>query len=111
MNKNSYRTIYIRDDNPFFAMAFRMSSCGGIVAEHRLVMARKLGRPLHRKELVHHKDGNRLNNEEGNLQLVDDKEHFKLGVIPSITKRLAYHRKEVARLERLLEGKYIKIHI
>jgi len=39
------------------------------VREHRLVMARHIGRPLSAHEQVHHKDGNRKNNAIGNLQL------------------------------------------
>lgn len=41
----------------------------GHVLEHRLVMARKLGRPLLRTETVHHIDGDRMNNAPENLQL------------------------------------------
>ena len=37
--------------------------------EHRLVMAQVLGRPLTDNESVHHKDGNRLNNDPSNLEL------------------------------------------
>jgi hypothetical protein len=37
--------------------------------EHRLVMAEILGRPLAPDEVVHHKDGNRLNNDPTNLEL------------------------------------------
>ena len=37
--------------------------------EHRLVMARLLGRPLARDEVVHHRDGDRLNNAVENLEL------------------------------------------
>jgi len=39
------------------------------VLEHRLVMEKKLGRLLHKKEIVHHIDGNPLNNIPENLDL------------------------------------------
>lgn len=42
----------------------------GYVPEHRLVMEESLGRFLLTDEVVHHKDGDRENNELGNLELV-----------------------------------------
>jgi hypothetical protein len=45
--------------------------CDGTIFEHRLVMEKKLGRYLEDWELVHHKDGNRQHNDEGNLELLD----------------------------------------
>jgi hypothetical protein len=41
----------------------------GYIGEHRLVMSKYLERPLTKGENVHHKDGNRQNNELSNLEL------------------------------------------
>jgi len=46
---------------------------------HRLIMELKLGRLLERKEVVHHKDHNKLNNHISNLVLAKNQaEHNKL---------------------------------
>ena len=42
---------------------------GRDVLEHRYVMEQHIGRPLLQKEVVHHKDGNKLNNSIDNLEL------------------------------------------
>lgn len=41
----------------------------GQVFEHRLALAHKLGRALSTTETVHHRDGNRANNDPSNLEL------------------------------------------
>ena len=48
---------------------------GKYVAEHRHLMEVKLGRKLDKKEAVHHIDGNGLNNELDNLEILSWGEH------------------------------------
>lgn len=54
------------------------SRMNGYVYEHILVAESKLGRPLYENEVVHHIDGNKLNNSPDNLMVFNSqREHDK----------------------------------
>lgn len=48
------------------------------VLAHRMIMEQHLGRSLSSDEVIHHKDGNRLNNDIRNLQLTTQSEHMRI---------------------------------
>jgi len=55
-------------------------------ALHRVVAEQSLGRPLHADEVVHHVDGQPLNNDPDNLAVVTRREHFFIHMIKETAK-------------------------
>ena len=60
-----YLAVLVSGDDPMACMRSKQ----GYVLQHRLVMARSIGRPLTEHETVHHINGNRKDNRLENLQL------------------------------------------
>lgn len=67
MDGNGYIRIKLRTTDPYWKMA---NSKSGYVMEHRLVMAKSLGRCLEDWEIVHHLNGMNGDNRIDNLVIV-----------------------------------------
>jgi hypothetical protein len=73
--KGNYKQeILVRCPDEFSEMA----RANGYVPEHRLKMAKELGRPLTSEEVVHHKDHDNHNNDLENLELWPNNRIHKL---------------------------------
>lgn len=59
----------------------------GYVREHRLVIEKTMGRYLEKLEVVHHINGNTLDNSLANLQLMTHAEHSRLHTKDNVHKR------------------------
>ncbi len=77
-------------------MAREIHGKPAVIAEHRLVVALHLNRPLLPSEIIHHKDGNKLNNDLSNLEITSHAGHRQLDV-----KYYDLWRKALARISEL----------
>ena len=69
INKKGYEQRY-RPESP----SARKS---GWAPTHRVNAEEKLGGQIYKNKVVHHRDGNKLNNDKKNLQILTRKQHYK----------------------------------
>lgn len=67
-----YRVVMLSESE---AQIYASMAKNNYVPEHRLRMARKLGRPLLSSEVVHHRNGVKTDNRLRNLELTDNATH------------------------------------
>ena len=70
ITSHGYRKIK-KPNHPF-------ADVSGYVYEHRLNAEKKIGRFLKPSEIVHHKNGDRLNNDFSNLEVVSNRKEHKV---------------------------------
>ena len=96
-----YVLVLLQPDDFFYSMA----RSNGYVCEHRLVVAKALGRNLHSWEMVHHKgvkypkgsvENKQDNRYPENLQLVTDDRHKQITIMET---KIAHLEKRVIILE------------
>lgn len=75
---------------------------GRQLMEHRAIMAKILGRDILPDEVVHHKDGNKLNNSPENLTVIKKSDHSKIHCAGLIARR-----RPVAQMDK--NGNVLKV--
>lgn len=112
VTSEGYVFLVVQPDDFFFPMANK----NHLVAEHRLVMAKHLGRCLHRWEIVHHKGTkypkdskeNKKDNRIENLQLVTDERHQQITIMENRIKHLEARVTLLEAENALLKGLEVK---
>lgn len=74
---------------------------GKQIRTHRYVMQNHLGRELNSNEIVHHKDGNKFNNDISNLEIVSRSEHMKMH--PEIFEKSLQKRKKNIDIDKVVK--------
>ena len=76
----------IKIENPYKHTSTIEEGKRKLLLAHRVIMEEYLGRELTKDELVHHKDGDTLNNSIENLEVVSRSEHMNMHIPENVRK-------------------------
>jgi len=100
-SQSGYILVMVHPNDPMRIMTHKDGWC----LEHRIIMARYIGRPLLKSEFVHHKNGIKSDNRIENLELISRQDH-------SILNKLCAHcelRKEIRLLKWQIGELQVKV--
>lgn len=98
-DKYGYKQIKLYPGDPYYEMSKHKSD---YVLEHRVVMARHIGRSLKSTEIVHHVNGIKDDNRIENLELLEDMtRHIPSMAEPIVIRRL---RREIVKLKKIISN-------
>jgi len=90
-NFKGYRYVMSRKGGSCYRLLYMPehpdATSSGHIREHRYTMEKKLGRRLMSHEIVHHIDGETLNNVVSNLQVMNKKDHDRMNTPLNIHRR------------------------
>ena len=93
-----YIMVKLQPDSFFYSM----TNHTGYIKEHRLIVAKRLGRCLQPWEIVHHKDHIKSHNKDDNLEIVSDIGHKQLTMLEAKIDEQSNQIKELKEEIRLL---------
>ena len=99
---SGYIQVRVYPESPFYEMGCKN---GHRVRKHRLVMAKFLGRCLTTFEIVHHRNGNKIDNRIENLQLLYKGSHYPTLHLKDLQKENNKLKEEIKKLKTKLGGK------
>lgn len=103
--RKGYKEVYLSaltdEEREWLAPMFNKR---GRCHEHRLVMARHVGRPLLSTEIVHHKNGMKRDNRIENLELLESRKEHHTGCGDAIVEQLRAAEARIKELESQLNG-------
>ncbi|KKN74892.1 hypothetical protein LCGC14_0386410 [marine sediment metagenome] len=102
MTKAGYIYEKLHESHRFWCMARKGGGHQhGYAAQHRLVMAEHLGRPLVTEDIVHHLNGQRADNRLENLSLVDRRTHPTWAFQHAMQERIRTLEAHIANIAQL----------